>query len=122
MRYRSLLTAIALLLPFNASAQQTTTATSSVANVQVTASAKDAEVGQQLKLTVVATDASGKVVNEQPSTYFAGPFDIAAVDDDRAQAGIGLGDVLWADADNDALARIAGQALVFRPALCRHLQ
>ena len=47
---------------------------SSVATVEVTASQKEAEVGQQVKLTVVAKDANGKVLNERPSTYFAGPL------------------------------------------------
>src|SRR2546427_10897043 len=55
--------------------------TSAVATVEVTASVKEAEVGQQVKLTVVAKDASGNVVKEEPATYFAGPFDIAAADD-----------------------------------------
>src|SRR5215213_7923577 len=94
MRY--LLLAIALLLPFNALAQQAgprPAAASTVTSVQVTASAKEAEAGQQVKLTVVATDASGKVVNEQPSTYFAGPFDIAAVDDNGNVKLFGTGEV-----------------------------
>lgn len=55
---------------------------SAVATVEVTPSVKTAEVGQQVKLTVVAKDAGGKVLNERPSTYFAGPFDIAAADED----------------------------------------
>lgn len=80
-----------LLLSFEVMAQQS--ATSAVKTVQVTASAKEAEVGQEIKLTVVATDASGKVVNEQPSTYFAGPFDIAAVDDDGNVKLFGTGEV-----------------------------
>lgn len=92
MRIRSLLTAIALLVPFNAPAQQSNP-TSTVANVQITASAKEAEVGQIVKVTVVATDASGKVINEQPSTYFAGPFDIAAVDDNGNVKLFGTGEV-----------------------------
>lgn len=82
------LLATALLLSSNVLAQQ-----SNVKNVQVTASAKEAEVGQEVKLTVVATDASGKVVNEKPSTYFAGPFDIAAVDDDGNVKLFGTGEV-----------------------------
>ena len=57
-------------------------ATAPVKTVQVTPSAKEAEVGQQIKLTAVATDAAGNVVKEQPSVYFVGPFDVAAVDDD----------------------------------------
>src|SRR5215213_6986815 len=95
MRY--LLLAIALLLPFNALAQQAgprPAAASTVTSVQVTPSAKEAEVGQQVKVTVVATDASGKVVNEQPSSYFAGPFDIAAVDDNGNVKLFGTGEVI----------------------------
>src|SRR5215510_7156100 len=65
------------LFAFLAFAQQP----SPVATVEVTASPKEAEVGQQVKLTVVAKDASGKVVNEPPSTFFAGPFDAATADE-----------------------------------------
>jgi hypothetical protein len=68
-------------------------ASSSVKTVQITANVKEAEVGQQVKLTAVATDASGNVVKEQPSTYFAGPFDIAAVDDDGNVKLFGVGEV-----------------------------
>ena len=57
-------------------------ATATVKTVQVTPSVMEAEVGQTVKLTAIATDASGNVVKERPSTYFAGPFDVAAVDDD----------------------------------------
>lgn len=83
----------ALLFPFGTLAQEKNATTSSVKNVEVTASAKEAEVGQEVKLKVVATDASGKVVNEKPSTYFAGPFDIAAVDDDGNVKLFGTGEV-----------------------------
>lgn len=55
---------------------------SNVTTVQVTPSTKEAEVGQSVKLSVTALDAAGKVIQEKPSTYFAGPFDVAAVDDD----------------------------------------
>ena len=58
-----------------------TTTTPVIKTVQITLSVKEAEVGQQVKLTAVAMDAAGNVVKEEPSTYFAGPFDIAAVDD-----------------------------------------
>jgi len=67
---------------------------SSVATVEVTASQKEAEVGQQVKLTVVAKDASGKVVNEQPSTYFAGPFDAATADENGVIKLHGPGEVI----------------------------
>ena len=69
-------------------------ATAPVKTVQVTPSVKEAEVGQQVKLTAVATDANGNVIKEQPSTYFAGPFDIAAVDDDGNVRLFGTGEVV----------------------------
>ena len=91
----SLFAAIAtvLLLSINALAQNASTTASVVKTVQVTASAKEAEVGQQVKLTVVATDASGNAINEKPSAFFAGPFDIAAVDDDGNVKLFGTGQV-----------------------------
>jgi hypothetical protein len=67
--------------------------TSSIKTVQVTASAKEAEVGQQVKITVVAMDAAGNVVKETPSAYFAGPFDIAAADDNGNVKLFGTGQV-----------------------------
>src|SRR5262245_29205862 len=72
-----------LLLNAVARAQQPSPAlpTSAVKTVEVSVSMKEAEVGQTVKLTVVAKNAAGNIVNEQPSTYFAGPFDAAAADD-----------------------------------------
>jgi len=88
----TLLTVVAAtLLSLSITAQQATT--SAIKNVQITPSTKEAEVGQQVKLTVVATDASGNVINDKPSTYFAGPFDIAAVDDEGNVKLFGTGEV-----------------------------
>ena len=83
------------LLSINALAQTTGTAASvpTVKSVQITSSAKEAEVGQSVKLSVVATDAAGNVVKETPSTFFAGPFDIAAVDDEGNVKLFGTGEV-----------------------------
>lgn len=91
----SLFAAIAttLLLSFNVMGQEAKNPSPTVKNVQVTPSATSAEVGQEVKLTVVATDASGNVVKEQPSTYFAGPFDIAAADDNGNVKLFGTGEV-----------------------------
>lgn len=91
----SLFTAIAttLLLSLNVMGQEVKNPSPTVKNVQVTPSATSAEVGQEVKLTVVATDASGNVVKEQPSTYFAGPFDIAAADDNGNVKLFGTGEV-----------------------------
>ncbi|HEU4871879.1 MAG TPA: Ig-like domain-containing protein [Pyrinomonadaceae bacterium] len=91
----SLFTAIAttLLLSLNVMGQEVKNPSPTVKNVQVTPSATSAEVGQEVKLTVVATDASGNVVKEQPSTYFAGPFDIAAADENGNVKLFGTGEV-----------------------------
>src|SRR6476660_4910202 len=68
-------------------------ATTTIKTVQVTASVKEAEVGQAVKVTAVAMDAARNVVKEQPSAYFAGPFDIAAVDDNGNVKLFGIGEV-----------------------------
>jgi hypothetical protein len=76
--------AVALLISTNALGQQanvSSTPATVVKAVKVSVPVKEAEVGQQVQVSVVATDASGNAVNEKPSTYFAGPFDIAAVDE-----------------------------------------
>ena len=85
--------ATGVLFSLNALAQTASTTASVVKTVQVTSSVKEAEVGQQVKLTVVASDATGTAINEKPSTYFAGPFDIAAVDDDGNVKLFGTGEV-----------------------------
>lgn len=83
--------AITLLVSLNVTAQQANA--TAIKTVEVKPSVKEAEVGQQVKLTVVATDASGNVVSDKPSTYFAGPFDIAAVDDEGNVKLFGTGEV-----------------------------
>jgi len=83
---------VTLLLSLNVFAQSTH-ATSNVKTVEITPSAQEAEVGQKIKLSVTATDASGQVVKEQPSVYFAGPFDIAAADDQGNVSLFGVGEV-----------------------------
>src|ERR1041384_5197167 len=91
----SLFIAIAttVLLTINVMGQEAKNPAPSVTNVQVTPSVKSAEVGQDVKLTVVATDASGNVIKEQPSAYFAGPFDIAAADENGNVKLFGTGEV-----------------------------
>ena len=46
-----------------------------------------------MKLTVVAKDAGGNILNEQPTSFFAGPFDIAAADDNGVVRLFGPGEV-----------------------------
>jgi hypothetical protein len=67
--------------------------TSAVATVEVKAAVTEAEVGQQVKLTVVAKDAAGRVLNEKPTSFFAGPFDIANADDNGVVRLFGPGEV-----------------------------
>jgi hypothetical protein len=97
MRYRTPLTLIAatLFLSVNVLAQdaKSIAAPAAVKTVEVIPSTKEAEVGQTVKVTVMAKDASGGVVQEKPSTYFAGPFDIAAADDDGNVKLFGPGEV-----------------------------
>src|SRR5215213_4495969 len=85
----------AALLSLNVLGQQSSPgpATSTVQTVQITTSAKEAEVGQPVTVTVVAKDAAGNVVKEEPSAYFAGPFDIAAIDDNGNVKLFGIGEV-----------------------------
>src|SRR2546428_6664040 len=86
------LTVPIILLAITTFAQQPKP-TSAVATVEVKASVTEAEVGQQVKLTVVAKDTAGNILNEQPTSFFAGPFDIAAADDTGVVRLFGPGEV-----------------------------
>ena len=87
---------VTLLLSSSALAQQASVSAAPatvVKAVKISVPAKEAEVGQQVQITAAATDASGNAVDEKPSAYFAGPFDIAAVDDDGKVKLFGTGQV-----------------------------
>ncbi|MEK6285800.1 MAG: Ig-like domain-containing protein [Acidobacteriota bacterium] len=51
-----------------------------VKTVEVTPKVTEAEVGQQLKLTAVAKDESGKTIDVKPAVWFAAPFDVVSAD------------------------------------------
>ena len=51
-----------------------------VKTVEVTPNVTEGEVGQQLKLTVVAKDEKGKTVDVKPAVWFAAPFDVVSAD------------------------------------------
>jgi hypothetical protein len=94
---KSLLTCLVTVLISPCVLGQQATSTSAghaVTTVEVTAPVKTTEVGQQIKLSVIAKDANGNVINEQPSTYFAGPFDAAAVDESGNLKLFGPGEVI----------------------------
>src|SRR5260370_22592923 len=88
-RFALVTTAIILLFTANVWAQP-----AAVKTVEIKASTTEAEVGQTLKLTAVAKDAAGNVVNVAPSTYFAGPFDAAAADEGGNVKLFGPGEVI----------------------------
>ena len=83
--------ALITLITIEVRAQQTSP--NAVKTVVVTAAVKETEVGQPVKLSVVAKDTSGHVVNEKPSVYIAGPFDIAAADENGVVKVFGEGEV-----------------------------
>ena len=49
--------------------------------VEVTPGEAEGEVGQQLKFTALAKDASGQTLPGKPSLWFAAPFDLAGAED-----------------------------------------
>jgi hypothetical protein len=53
-----------------------------IKSIEIGPSGVEAEVGKQLKLTAVAKDQAGNVVNAKPATWFAAPFDVASADSD----------------------------------------
>lgn len=61
-------------------AWQTPAPVKPVKTVEITASAMEAEVGQQLKFTAVAKDDAGNIINVKPAVWFAAPFDVAGAD------------------------------------------
>ncbi len=62
------------------------TETAPVKTVEVTSNVAEAEVGQQLKLTAVAKDESGKTLDVKPAVWFAAPFDVVSAEGE-AQVG-----------------------------------
>jgi len=54
--------------------------TPKAATVEVSPAGTEAQVGQKVKFSAVAKDASGKVIDEKPAIWFAAPFDQAGAD------------------------------------------
>lgn len=49
--------------------------------VEITPKTIDAQVGQKVKFSAVAKDASGNAIDAKPSLWFAAPFDLAGADE-----------------------------------------
>jgi hypothetical protein len=81
MRTVVLTVALACLLGFEAGAQNASPPVPPPSRVDVLPAKVDAEVGQTVKFTATAFDASGAKLDQKPSAWFAGPFDVAAADD-----------------------------------------
>lgn len=79
----------AMAQPAAGSAPQTT-----IKTVEVTPVNPDLSVGQKLKFTAVARDASGKVLNEKAAAWFAVPFDLAKASEDGTVSFFAPGEVM----------------------------
>ncbi|HEU4388294.1 MAG TPA: Ig-like domain-containing protein [Blastocatellia bacterium] len=64
-----------------------------VTRVEINPPAVAAEIGQQLKFTAVALDASGKALELKPMMWFAAPFDLASADQTGTVSIFGPGEV-----------------------------
>src|SRR5271165_1719001 len=51
------------------------------ATVEITPNPLDVHVGEKVKFSAVAKDASGNPIDVKPSVWFAAPFDLAGADD-----------------------------------------
>jgi plastocyanin len=65
-----------------------------VATIEVTPASTDISPGQKVKFTAIAKDAAGKVITTPPTTWFAAPFDLAAVDESGTVSFFNPGEVL----------------------------
>jgi plastocyanin len=65
-----------------------------LSTVEITPATADIAVGQKVKFTVVAKDATGNVVDVKPSTWVAAPFDLAGVDESGTVSFFAPGEVL----------------------------
>ena len=67
---------------------------SAVATIEIKSPAVEAEVGKPLKFTAVAKDKAGSTLKEQPTAWFAAPFDLAHAQDDGTVSFYQPGEVL----------------------------
>src|SRR5580704_14912098 len=61
-------------------AQDAASTAPKAASVEISPPGTQAQVGQKVKFSAVAKDASGKVIDEKPAVWFAAPFDQAGAD------------------------------------------
>ncbi len=62
-------------------AQEGTATSVAPASVEITPKTLDVQVGQKVKFSASAKDASGNPIDAKPSVWFAAPFDLAGADD-----------------------------------------
>ena len=90
-----LLTVLALSnSPTLAQQSSSTSSAGKVATFELTPATEDIAVGQKVKFTIVGKDATGKVIDVKPSTWFAAPFDLAGVDEAGTVSFFAPGEVL----------------------------
>ncbi len=61
--------------------QEGTSTSVAPASVEITPKTLDVQVGQKVKFSASAKDASGNTIDAKPSVWFAAPFDLAGADD-----------------------------------------
>ncbi len=71
-----------------------TSAAGKVPTFELMPATGDIAVGQKVKFTLVAKDATGKVIDVKASTWFAAPFDLAGVDETGTVSFFAPGEVL----------------------------
>jgi hypothetical protein len=75
-------------------AQDAASTTPTAASVEISPAGTQVQVGQKVKFSAVAKDASGKVIDEKPAVWFAAPFDQAGTDQEGNVIFHSPGDVL----------------------------
>src|SRR4051812_29659610 len=88
------LTLAACAPSIHAQEAQASPAASSVQTVEINKPTVEAEVGKKVVFTAVAKDATGKVLDQKPSAWFAAPFDLALADDTGTVSFFQPGEVL----------------------------
>jgi uncharacterized protein YjdB len=81
MRNVVLSAGLVCLLGSGAGAQNAPPSGPPPSRVDISPAKVDAEVGQTVKFTATAFDASGTKLDQKPSAWFAGPFDVAVADE-----------------------------------------
>src|SRR5688572_26317209 len=82
------------LCPFATAQSPARSAQTSIKTVEITPANPDLSVGQKVKFSAVARDASGKVLSDKAGAWFAVPFDLAKAAEDGTVSFFAPGEVM----------------------------